>query len=230
MKRYAGKIMRWTLLSLAVVVMGLVCVMPAHKTMAALTMTTSIDEVDAWQAVVAATLVEGTAKDISGSYTTLLYIELAYIEAVANDGGTVIVEVSYADDNWMELVTFTGTAETAATTQTAEDPTAAGDSTVTLDDAGTGDFDVPGRKWFIKDGTIGNSESVKTKSSPADIVTILQDTLREHAVNSDCYDRVDEWVISIPFGVAYVRTHINNTDADCDLAYTTRVSLVTALN
>lgn len=229
-KRFVGKIMRWTLLSLACVVLMIICVMPAHKTMAALTMTTSIDEVDAWAAITAGTMREGTADQISDSYSTILYIEVAHIEAVAHAGYAVIVEVSYADDNWMQLTTFSGTAETCATTQTAEDPTSAGDTTVTLDDSSTGDFDVVGRKWFIKDGTIGNSESVRTLSDNANVVTLCQDTLREHAVNTDVYDRVDEWAILVPFGVAWVRVLVNNTDADCDLASTTRISKVTALD
>jgi len=228
-RRYYGKIMRFTLVSLAVLCMFAICVMPLKPASAALTMTTSIDEVDAWQAVTAGTMGEGTADSISDSYKTLLYIEVAMIEAVEQDGVTVIVEISYADDNWMKLTEFTGTAETPATTQTAEDPTSAGDSTVTLDDSSTGDFDVVGRKWFIKDSTIGNSESVRTKSDNANVVTLCQDTLREHAVDSNAYDRVDEWVVSIPFGAAYVRTLVNNTDADSDVAFTTRVSKVTAI-
>lgn len=228
-RRYIGKIMQWTLVSLACVVLVIVCTMPVHTAQAAPTMTTSIDEVDAWQAVTAATMGEGTPDSISDSYKTILYIEVALIEAVAHSGCEVIVEISYADDNWMKLVEFTGTAETPATTQTAEDPTVAGDTTVTLDDSATGDFDVVGRKWFIKDGTIGNSESVRTKSDNANVVTLCQDTMREHAVDSNVYDRVDEWIVSIPFGAAYVRTLINNTDADCDVAFTTRISKVTAL-
>jgi hypothetical protein len=197
--------------------------------MAAPTMTTSIDEIDAWQAVVATTLVTGNADSISGSYATLLYIEVAMIEAVAQSGVDVIIEVSYADDNWMQLTTFKGTAETPATTQTAEAPTSAGSTTIDLDDSATGDFDVPGRKWFILDGTIGNSESVRTQSDSSNTVTLCQDTLREHAVDQNCYDRVDEWVVSIPFGAAYVRTLIYNSDADSDVAFTTRISKVTGI-
>lgn len=230
MKRYAGKIMRFTLLSLACLMLLIVCVMPAHKTMAALTMTTAIDEIDAWQAVTAGTIVGGNAKAISTSYTTVLYIEVALIEAVAQAGCDVIIEVSYADDNWMQLTAFQGTAETPATTTFNDGAVTAGDTTVTLTDATTGDFDVPGRKWFIKDGTIGNSESVRTQVNATHTVTLLQDILRSHANGLSVYDRVDEWVISIPFGVSYVRTLINNTDADADVAFTTRISLVTALN
>ena len=219
---------RYLQLGFLVIVIGII-LWTATAIYAALTMTTSIDEIDAWQAVTAGTMAEGTADAISDSYSTLLYIEVAMIEAVAQDGVTVIVEVSYGDDNWMKLTEFKGTAETPATTQTAENPTSAGDSTVTLDDSSTGDFDVVGRKWFIKDGTIGNSESVRTKSDDTNVVTLCQDTLREHAVDSDAYDRVDEWVVRIPFGAAYVRTLVNNTDADSDVAFTTRISKVTSI-
>lgn len=231
MKKYAGKIMRWTLVSLTCVVLMIICIMPAHKTMAAPTMSTTLDEVDAWQAVTAGTMVVGSEEDIHLNYRTIVCIEWAPIEAVAHDGsGGISIEISYADDNWIHFlgpVAFT--AETVATTQTAEDPTSAGDTTVTLDDSSTGDFDVVGRKWFIKDGTIGNSESVRTKSDDTNVVTLCQDTMREHAVNSDVYDRVDEWVVSIPGGVAYFRILVNNGDADCDGAFMSRKLNLTGL-
>jgi len=207
----------------------LLLVIPPMVAEAAPTMTTALDEIDAWQAVTAGTMVVGSEEDIHLNYVTLWIVEVALTEAVASTGVEVIIEISYGDDNWVKLTSFMGTAETAATTQTAEDPTSAGDTTVTLDDSSTGDFDVVGRKWFIKDGTIGNSESVRTKSDNANVVTLCQDTLREHAVDSDVYDRVDEWVIKIPFGVAYARTLVNNSDADCDAAFTTRKLEVTGL-
>lgn len=228
MRKYAGKIMKFTLFALVCICLIFVGT-TSRRAQAAPTMTTSIDEIDAWQVVTAATLGEGNADSISDSYTTILYIEVALIEAVAHSGCEVIIEVSYGDDNWMELLTFTGTAETAATTTLNDAAATAGDSTITLTDATTGDFDVNARKWFIKDGTIGNSESVKTKSLATQTVTICQDLLRSHADSLNVYDRVDEWVISIPFGASYVRTLINNTDADCDVAFTTRISKVTAL-
>ena len=228
MKKYAGKIMLWTWVSLICVVLMLICTMPGHLAHAAPTMTTSIDEIDAWAIVTAGTIREGTADQISDSYRTILYIEVALIEAVAQDGVEVIIEVSYADDNWMELVSFIGTAETAATTTLANEEVA-GQTVLSLTDATTGDFDIVARKWFIKDGTIGNSESVKTKSVSTNDVTVLQDTLRTHANATNVYDRCDEWVVNIPFGVAWVRVLINDTDADCDVASTTRISKVTAL-
>ena len=230
-RRYIGKIMQFTLVPLAVLVLMIVCVMPAHKTMAALTMTTSIDEVDSWQAVAAGTLVTGNADSISDSYKTILYIEVALTSTNAQAGCDVIIEVSYADDNWMKLVEFGGTAETPAVTDVNDATSTAGDAYLILTDSATGDFDVPGRKWFVLDGTVGNSESVRTQSNAnPDTVTLCQDTLRNHVDTTPVWDRVDEWVISIPFGVAYVRTLINNTDADAGVHFTTRISKATVLN
>ena len=195
----------------------------------ALTKTTSIDEIDPWQETAAGTLDVGAAKSLSDSYASMLYIEVAMIEAVDQVGVEVIVEVSYADDDWTKLIEFTGTAETPATT-TINDATAdEGDPSITLTDATTGDFDVPGRKWFIKDGTIGNSESVKTQVNAVHTVTLCQDLLRNHANGLSVYDRVDEWVVEIPMAAAHVRTLINNVDADSDVAFTTRISKVTVL-
>ena len=231
MKKHTGKIMRWTWASLICVVLMLICTMPGHRAQAALAMSQTLDEVDAWQVVTAGTMVGGSAEDISANYRTFVCIEWAPIEAVAHDGsGGVSIEISYGDDNWIEFWGPVGfTAETVATTQTAENPTSAGDTTVTLDDSSTGDFDVVGRKWFIKDGTIGNSESVRTKSDNTNVVTLCQDTLREHAVDSNVYDRVDEWVVEIQGGIAYFRILTNNGDADCDGAFTSRRLNLTGL-
>lgn len=218
----------WTLWLLTTCI--ILCFVISHTPIqAALTMTTSIDEVDAWQAVAAATLGEGNADSVSDSYCTILYIEVALTDSDAQAGCTVIIEVSYADDNWMKLIEFTGTAETPGADAINDASCTAGDTTLTLDDSSTDDFDVVGRKWFVLDGTVGNSESVRTKSDSTNVVTLCQDILRNHADNTVVWDRVDEWVINIPFGVAYVRTLINNTDADAGVHFTTRISKVTAL-
>jgi len=195
----------------------------------ALTKSTAIVEIDAWAAIVAATAREGAAHDISASYDSLLYIEVALGEAVAHAGYQVFVEVSYGDNNWMLLCgPFAGTIETADT-DTIHTEHAAASATIELHDAATGDFDVVGRKWFILDGTVANSESVRTKSVAGNVVTLFQDTLRLHADNTVVYDRVDEWCIQLPLAASQVRVLIDNTDADCDIYSTTRISKVTAL-
>ncbi len=197
---------------------------------AAIIKTTSIDTIDEWQLVGTAALVVGNNHDISASYQTKLYSEIAYSHDNEQSGVDVLVEISYADDNWVLLTRFTTTQDNPATTQTADNPLTAGSTAINLDDSATGDFDVPGRKWFIIDATVANSESIKTKSDDAaNEVTIVHDTLRQHAVDSDCYDFVFEKVISIPMAAAYVRVLINNTDADATIHFTTRVSKVTGI-
>lgn len=196
----------------------------------ALTKTTAVDTVDAWQAVVAGTLVVGADKDISGSYETMLYIQVALVEAVAQSGCTVVVEVSYTGNDWGKLTEFQGTAETPATTTINDADVGAAETSLTLTDATTGDFDVPGRLWYILDGTIANSEAVRTKVNAVHTVTLCDALLRAHANSLNVYDRCDEWVVSIPFAAAYVRTFIYNTDADSDINFSTRVSLVTELS
>lgn len=71
-RRYVGKIMRWTLVSLTVVVLAIICVTP-HQAKAALTKTTTFDTIDAWQSLAVASMAVGNAEDISGSYATIVY-------------------------------------------------------------------------------------------------------------------------------------------------------------
>ncbi|MBU1173539.1 MAG: hypothetical protein KKD44_28560, partial [Proteobacteria bacterium] len=148
----------------------------------------------------------------------------------AQAGCNVIVEISYADDLWMQLTAFKGTAETPATTDVNDASSTAGDAYLILTDSATGDFDIPGRKWFVLDGTVANSESVRTQSNAnPDTVTLCQDTLKSHVDTTPVWDRVDEWIISIPFGAAYVRVLINNTDANAGVHFHSFISLVTAV-
>lgn len=229
MKKYAGKIMRWMLLSLAYVVLAIICIMPAHKTMAAVTVTTSFDTIDAWQALAAGTLAVGNAEDVT-DYAKNICIEVALTDTDAQSGCDVIVEGSYAADDWMTIVEFQGTAETPATTDVNDASSTAGDAYMILVDSATGDFDVPGRKWFVVDGTVANSESFRTKSNAnPDTVTLCQDTMRNHANSLACWDRVDDWIVHIPTSFAFVRVLVNNTDANADVHWRSFVVKTSAL-
>ena len=201
-----------------------------HTAQAALTKTTAFDTIDSWQALGVAALAIGNAESLSGSYETILYIEVALTDTDAQAGCNVIVEISYADDDWMQMMTFGGTAETPATTTINDAAVSATDTSLTLIDATTGDFDVPGRKWFIVDGTVANSESVRTQINATHTVTLCQDLMRDHANGLNVWDRVDEWSIRIPFGAAYVRVLVNNTDADAGVHWRSFCSKVTSLN
>jgi hypothetical protein len=229
-KRNIGKIAASGLLTTFFAALIIWCFLPARPTQAALTKTTAFDTIDAWQLLNAASLAVGNAESVSASYKTIVYIEVALTSANAQAGCDVIVEISYADDDWMQLTTFKGTAETPATTTLNDAAANAGDASITLTDATTGDFDVPGRKWFIVDGTVANSESVKTQVNAVHTVTLCQDLLRSHADALNVWDRVDEWPISIPIEAAYVRVLINNTDADASVHWRSFCSKVSALN
>ena len=195
---------------------------------AALVKTTTIVELDPWQAVAAATLDVGSAGDISGSYSTLLYLEIAYADNTAQDGVEVSIEVSYGDDDWTLLTpTFTTPADTPAIDTINDATSNPGDTTVILT-GGADDFDLPGRKWFIKEATAANSESVRTKSGSGTI-TICQDLIRGHTNGASCYDYVFEQIIPIPTSFAYVRVLINNVDGAAPIYYTTRLSKVTGV-
>lgn len=195
----------------------------------ALTKTTSVSTVDAWQLVSPATLVTGADANVSASYESLLYIQLAMGEATAQTGCSVFVEVSYTGNDWVKLTGFLGTTETPAATTINDAAVDAGDTSLTLTDATTGDFDEKGRLWFILDETVGNSEAVRTKSNSMHTVTLCDALLRAHANGLTCIDRCDEWVVSIPFPVSYCRVVVNNTDADADVYFTSRLSVVTAI-
>ncbi len=195
-----------------------------------LTKTTSIATVDEWQALGAGLLKTGAVGDNSTSFVTSLYIEIAYTDAQAQAGVDIIVEVSYGDDDWITMPggTVTTIGDTPATT-TLDGAVTATDATITLTDATTGDFDLKARKWFIVDGTVGNSESFKTESNSTHVVTMTQDALRSHNTGLNCWDMVVEHSFSIPITAGAFRVLINNTDADADIHFRTWVAKVTAL-
>lgn len=198
---------------------------------AAPTKTTVFDGIDAWQSLAPATIAVGNAEDISASYSTIIYIEVALTDSDAQAGVDVEVEISYADDDWR---TFWGPVKGTAETPGADDldevgGATAGDATITLTDATTDDFDVMGRRWFIIHGTVANSESVRTATVTTHTVTLTQDLLRSHVDAQVVWDRVDEWTVAIPFPAAYVRVIINNSDTDATVHWRSYCSKVTAL-
>jgi len=231
MKRYYGKIMRWTLVSLAVFVMAIVCITP-YQAKAALTMTTEFDTIDAWQALAVATLAVGNSEDISGSYATILYIEAAYTGAAAQAGCDVIVEISYATaDDWIQLTKFKGKTVTPGLDDLDEaGNTLAGDTTITTTAGASDAFDVVGQTWFILDTTVAESEVLRTKSWTTQTATLVQDAKYAHTDAEVISDAVDQWAIKIPFGAAFVHVLVNNSDADATMHWRSYCSKVSALN
>jgi len=203
---------------------------PKDARAAAPTKTTAFDTIDAWQSLAAATLAVGNSEDVSASYSTVVYVEVALTGAAAQDGVTVIVEIApLPGDDWVELAAFTGTAETPGVDDLNEaGGTSAGDTTITLTDATTDEFDVIGRRWFIVDTTVAESEVVRTKSIAGNVVTLCQDAKYAHADAEVVTDRVDQWPVRLPFPASYVRVLVNNTDADAAVHWRSHCSKVTA--
>ena len=194
-----------------------------------ITKTTSIDVVDDWQDVLAGTLAVGNAEDISGDYESMLYIELVPTDANPQSGVDVIIEVSYADDNWVELGTFKSKGSFSATTAFTADKSA-GTSIVQLDN--TGGFSDNGIKWFIKDAAdITKSETVTTMGLITGDPILANGLKHGHLATTPCWVAImiDEWVIALPQEASQVRVLINNTDADGDVTFTTRISKVTGI-
>lgn len=196
----------------------------------ALTKTTTIDLIDPWTEIIATGAVTGAAKSLADSFSSILYIELCPTEAVAQGGALVRVEISYADDDWQEFVTFTST-DTIAQTTTLNGEVAADDPTITLTSA-TGAFSIPGQKFLIRDDTgvgIEDSETCLVETEAANVVTLGQNVKDTHVTGLNCYTDVDEWVIEIPLAASQVRTFVSAEDDDCNIAFTTRISKVTSL-
>lgn len=197
---------------------------------AALTKSTSIDVIDAWQNVAVATCVVGTAEDVSASYSTLLYVQAVPTSAAAQSGMTIDVYVSYGTANWVKLTGVTTTAVTGATTTTVGAVTDA-NSIIDLTDATTAHFDHLIARWFILDAAdVTKSEVVMTKSGlGGSTLTLASNIQNSHTTGRSVYTGVEEWVFQIPFAASQVRTIVNNTDADCTMHFRTWCSKVTAL-
>ena len=199
-------------------------------TMTTPTKTSTVTKVDAWQIVTAATTVEGSAADFTDSYGDGIFnVEIAQIEAVAHAGGNgPMVQVSVDGRTWLDYQVLSLTAGTAGTTTTVGALTADANTVVDLTDATTADFDEQGRAWFIKDGTIANSEVVFTKSNATNAVTILDAVQVSHSTGVNVYDRVDQFSVVIVEPFQYAKLVAINTDSDCDIAFSTHAVKVTA--
>ena len=202
-------------------------VLPGHVALAALVKTTSIVDTDVWQRVTAGTLAIGNVGDISNSYTTIIYLEIAYADTDAQDGVEVSFEVSYGDDNWTLLTKpFTTPAGGVLTSTYLSGDEPAGETDVELNNVT--DFGDNGLKWFIEDDG-DDSESVRSKAISGNVITLCHDTLFVHNNTNKCWGIVYEYIIPVPTAYAYVRVLINNTDINADIYYTTRISKVTEL-
>jgi len=221
MKKYAGKIMRWTLASLCLVVIGLICLMPAHKTMAVPTITSSI--IDDWAAVAEAATDESTAIDISGNYATAIHIQAFLdLDATAHEGTEFVVQVSgfaTGDEDWSDLTKFVAMVGTCYEENINDNPLAATSTTILLSDTEAGYELVQKGGWIaIEDSVAAAANELvwRTGFTTDTNITILDGTTNEHATASNCYDIAMSKTITIPFGSGYRARVICNNGYDSD--------------
>ena len=186
-------------------------------------------QIDEWAVIAAATIREGVATAIPDDLQITVGITICKIEAVAHDGhAEVIVEVSHmtsGDEDWIELPGFEITAETASTT-TLDAEAAAAATTVPL--TATANFTTKGDLYFIKNGTIANSEIVRNNGYADGVSITILDGLTNTQQNAvSIYTSVEQWPVKIPPEFRRFRVLINNLDADCDIVSRTIVAKAT---
>ena len=222
MKKYAGKIMRWTLVSLFAVCLVIICIMPAHKTMAVPTITSSV--IDDWAAVAEGATDESTAIDISGNYATSVHIQAFLdLDATAHEGTEFIIQVSgmsSGDEDWSDLTGFVALVDTV-NVQTLNGDHAGAQTTILLADTGGNyeDADMRANKWFaIEDSAAAAAnELVLRVGFVADTnITILDATTNAHLSASNMYDVAMSKTIMIPFGSGYRARVVCNNGYDSD--------------
>lgn len=231
MKNYTGKIMRWTLVSLVVLTLAIVAIMPAHRTRAAPVKTTALDGIDAWQSLAAATVAVGNSEDISLSYSTVVYIEVAYTHANPQEGVSGVIEISsMTADDWTVYREWSMTGATPNLDDLDEGGGASiGDATINVTDS-TGNYDDNLSLFFVVDTTVAESEVLRVKSEAGNAITLCENLKYAHVDQEVTTDEVYQKSFSIPFAASYVRVLVNNTDADATIHWRSHCSKVTALN
>ena len=189
-------------------------------------LTKYIEYIDPWLAIVAGDMRVGAASaEQDASYTSILLIETAPIEAsVANSGMEITVEIAVSESLWTAAHTFTSPVVTAAST-TLDAQAAAAQKTL---EVALASEDV-GDRLFIKDGTIGDSETVLVQAVAAGEYTVAEYLAVTHAISTPIYSGVQQWTYELPMAAKFARVIYNNKDDNCDMASWTRLLHVPTL-
>ncbi len=237
MKKYAGKIMRFTLVTLIAICFYVVCIIPL-KSQAAPTITSSV--VDDWTAVAVSGIGESTVIDISSNYATMVHIQAFLDTETAHEGTEFEIQVSgnsSGDEDWTTLTEFIALVDTANSENITDNPLSSGSTTITVADTG-GEYETePFGKWIaIEDSTLANSELIYIASFAVDQQITIQDgTTNEHAQNTTMYDIAISRTITIPFGAGSRARVICNNGYDTDgtsssLNWKVGKTVITSLN
>lgn len=188
-------------------------------------------QVDEWAVVAAGSQREGAEIAIPDDMQITIIVVVCKVEAVAHDGECIITieasEETSGDETWVDLLPLKINAETAdATTLDAE--AAAGATTIPI--VATAGFTAKGDKYFLKNGTIADSEIVRNNGySDGVSITILRGLTNTQQNGVSIHSSVEEFVFTIPSPFKRAVVLVNNKDADCDVVSMTRLAKVTDL-
>jgi len=83
-------------------------------------------------------------------------------------------------------------------------------------------------RFFVKDATIANSEIGRIESWNQDDAIYPVDSLTNtHQNTADVFNKVFQWIVSVPKEFRRARVIIWNDDADCTICTRTRKALAT---
>jgi len=221
MKKYAGKIMMFSLVCLVAVILGIIVSIPAKRAQATPTVTSSV--IDDWAAVAEDATDESTVIDISANYMTAVHIQAFTDMNDAHEGTEFIIQVSgmsSGDEDWSDFTKFIALVGDGDSEPIDDDPLGTATNTITVSDTGGLYETEPMGKWIaIEDNTIANCELVWLTDFTSDTDLTIQDhTTNEHAkaATTLLWDIAMSRTIIIPFGVGYRARVICNNGYDGD--------------
>lgn len=225
MKKYAGKIMRWTLISLFLLCLGIICIMPAHKTMAA-DVDKSQGELYDWTLlddVAGGPTLETGTHTYTDTLSSVLNVVMVNIGAVADAGSVgfmVFVRYGAADDSWRLWIDLKADVAVAVTIDV-DAQAASAQAVIPL--TATTNFDEPARigdTFFLRDTVLADSELVIWGGVfDNDVsITVIDDITETKEATADIYQVVSQWSILLPNGNDEAKVVFYNRDADANYA------------
>lgn len=225
-KRFAGKIMRFTLVSLTVVILAMVMVISSHNAHAT-DVTKSQGQLYDWTLlddIGGTPYLETGVHTYTDTLSSVLNIAMVNIGAAADAGSIgfkIFVRYGAADDGWREWIDLKADVAVAVTTVLDAESAAA---QAVINVTATAGFDDPtqiGDTYFIKNATLANSELVIWGGVHADAatLTVIDNLVTTHAVtSSSLYAVVSQWNIRLPNGNDEAKVLFYNQDADANYA------------
>lgn len=203
MKKYTGKIMRFTLVVLVCICLIFVGT-TSHRAQAALTITSSV--VTDWNACAEGATESAGVIDISGSYMVGIGIQAFLDHTDAHEGTEFLIFISHkatGDEDWTEMTRFVGLVGDADSEAITNAPAAPGTTVLTVADTEAGLYDTaPRGRWMaIEEGVLADSEMIFSIDSVVDTsVTILDGTTVNHVATTLIWDVGMSKTLMIPAG------------------------------